>query len=319
MDGAAYFHVPALEREVLSWLMPALSSGGVVVDATVGGGGHAQSLLAAVSGVKLLGIDRDGDAIEAARGRLAGYFGRVTLIQGRFSELERVVRSRTDGRVEAVLYDLGVSSPQLDLADRGFGFRSDGPLDMRMDRTDDLSAQKVVNTYSESRLADIIARYGEEKFARRIAHAIVAKRPISTTSELREVVRSAIPAAARRRGPHPARRTFQALRIEVNRELEELEASLPQAIEVLDPGGRMAVIAYHSLEDRIVKRALRDAARGCRCPVDLPVCVCGRNADVRVLTKKPVRPSRAEVESNPRADSARLRVAMRLAPPEEGG
>ncbi|MEA2452559.1 MAG: rRNA (cytosine1402-N4)-methyltransferase [Actinomycetota bacterium] len=211
-------------------------------------------------------------------------------------------------KVRGVLLDLGVSSPQLDEPDRGFSFRNDGPLDMRMDPTQPLSAEVVVNTYSETDLSRVIARYGEERFARRIAKAILRSRPVSGTRVLADIVKEAIPAATRRTGGHPARRTFQALRIEVNGELEALELGLADAVDYSEPGGRVVVISYHSLEDRIVKRYFVDQARGCTCPPEFPVCVCGKKERVRMLTKRPIRPAAEEIEMNPRAEAAKLRA-----------
>jgi 16S rRNA (cytosine1402-N4)-methyltransferase len=314
-----YEHAPVLVHEVVEWLSPALSSGGVIVDCTVGGGGHAAALLEAAPGLRLVGIDRDDEALEASGRRLGGYGDRVRLVKANFAELGAVIGGDQAGAVEGVLYDLGVSSPQLDRAHRGFRYRGDAPLDMRMDVSGDLTAADVVNGYSETELARVIATYGEERFARRIAGAIVARRAqrkFEGTEDLADVVKGAVPAAARRSGPHPARRTFQAVRIEVNNEIENLERSLPEALQVLKPGGRVAAISYHSLEDRVVKRFFASEARGCRCPRDLPVCVCGRKASVRVLTRKAIRPSDEEKRRNPRSDSARLRVAAKLEPPD---
>lgn len=312
---AAFEHSPVLAREVVEWLSPALGPGLTVADCTLGGAGHAAALLEAVDGLRLIGLDRDEEAIEAATERLRPFGHRVRLVRRDFARLAEVLEELDAEPLAGILYDLGVSSPQLDHAERGFRYRGDAPLDMRMDRSQPLSAADVVNGYEERRLAGVIRRLGEERFAGRIARAIVRRRAdrlFSSTEDLAAVVRDAIPAATRRTGPHPARRTFQAIRIEVNGELEALEATLPAAIGALRPGGRVAAIAYHSLEDRIVKRTFADAARGCRCPPDLPVCVCGREAVLRVLTKRPVRPGDEEVASNPRADSARLRVAERL-------
>lgn len=312
-------HDPVLPAEVLEWLSPALGPGLTLVDCTLGGAGHAAALLRAVDGLRLIGLDRDEAAIAAATERLRPFGDRARLVRSDFSALTDVLEELDVEPLGGVLYDLGVSSPQLDHAERGFRYRSDAPLDMRMDRSQPLTAADVVNGYEERRLARVIGTLGEERFAGRIAHAIVrrrAERPFSGTEDLAAVVRDAIPAATRRTGPHPARRTFQAIRIEVNGELDALRASLPAAIGALRPGGRIAVISYHSLEDRITKRTFVDAARGCRCPPDLPVCVCGRTPDVRLLTRKPVRPGPAELEANPRSDSARLRVAEKLAPPE---
>jgi 16S rRNA (cytosine1402-N4)-methyltransferase len=316
-EGPPFHHVPVLAAEVVQELMPALEAApeGTLVDCTVGGGGHAEALLAAAPGASLVGLDRDPEALAAAAARLARFGDRVVLAHRRFGELAAVLAEVGARDVRGVLYDLGVSSPHLDQPARGFGFRSGGPLDMRMDPAQALTAADVVNGYPEPALASVLSRWGEERFARRIAGAIVRRRlerPFADTADLAEVVKEAIPAATRRTGPHPARRTFQALRIEVNNELGELEATLPQAIEALQPGGRVAVISYHSLEDRLVKRTFADAAAGCRCPRDLPVCVCGARAVLRVITRKPLRPGPEELEGNPRASSAMLRVAERL-------
>jgi len=316
-EGTPFHHVPVLAAEVVRELVPALEAApeGTLVDCTVGGGGHAEALLAAAPGASLIGLDRDPEALAAARRRLARFGDRVILVHRRFGDLAAVLAEVGAGDVRGILYDLGVSSPHLDQPARGFGFRSGGPLDMRMDPAQALTAADVVNGYPEAALASVLSRWGEERFARRIAAAIARRRtqrPFADTTDLAEVVKDAIPAATRRTGPHPARRTFQALRIEVNDELGELEATLPQAIEALRPGGRVAVISYHSLEDRLVKRTFADAAAGCRCPRDLPVCVCGARASLRVVTRKPLRPGAEEIEANPRASSAMLRVAERL-------
>jgi 16S rRNA (cytosine1402-N4)-methyltransferase len=308
-------HVPVLLREVLFWLQPGLERKPLLVDCTVGGGGHSAALMKAVPQASVLGLDRDPEGLIAA-GMVIGASPRVQLVKEDFRALDSAMTEAGHEAAGAILYDLGVSSPQLDRADRGFGYRGDSRLDMRMDPEAPTSAKDVVNTYSEERISLILSRYGEERFARRIARAIIRSRkqgPFESGAQLAEVVKEAIPAATRRTGPHPARRTFQALRIEVNDELGALEESLPQAVHRLVPGGRVAVISYHSLEDRIVKQFFADAARGCRCPSDFPICVCGREADVRVLTRKPIRPSEEEIEANPRSRSARMRVAEKLA------
>lgn len=317
-EGMGFEHIPVLTREVLVWMGPPLP-GRTLIDCTLGGGGHAEALLEAIPGLRVVGIDRDSEAVEAAAKRLGRFGPRAVVRKANFAELAELMGELEGEEIAGVFYDLGVSSPHLDHPQRGFGYGSDAPLDMRMDRTQRLTAETVVNTYSESRLAEVLTRFGEERFARRIAAAIVRRRPrrpFRTTGEVVEAVKEAIPAPARRRGPHPARRTFQALRIEVNRELEALERSLPAALSGVVAGGRVGVISYHSLEDRIVKAVFKEGSRGCRCPSDLPVCVCGRKATLRVLTRKPVRPSLDEVRVNPRSRSARLRVAERLGPPE---
>jgi 16S rRNA (cytosine1402-N4)-methyltransferase len=313
--GAGFSHVPVLSGPALEWLSPALAGGGPLIDCTLGAGGHSEAFLKAIPDLVVIGIDRDRQALEAAESRLEPFGERMRLVQANFSEIDSAARGEGYEQVGAVLYDLGVSSPQLDRADRGFGFRSGFPLDMRMDQTADLKAQNIVNNYSEDRLVEIIFRYGEEKFARRVARAIVLRRasqPFEEASDLAEVVKTAIPAATRRTGPHPARRTFQALRIETNQELESLERSLVRALDLVRVGGRVAVISYHSLEDRIAKQTFRTAAEGCTCPKDLPVCVCGKTPLVKVLTNRPVRPDAEEVARNPRSDSARMRVAEKI-------
>jgi 16S rRNA (cytosine1402-N4)-methyltransferase len=305
-------HVPVLVDTVVDLLLPALGGGDVVVDATLGRAGHARRILEAAPAAHLVGVDRDPDALEASRAHLAAYSERVRLVRDDFSNLPAILERLGTPTVRGVLFDLGVSSPQLDEARRGFGFRSDGPLDMRMDPAQRLSADEVVNSYPKERLEEVLRRYGEERFSRRIARAIHRARPVRTTGELAEVVRDAIPAPARRRGAHPARRTFQAIRIEVNDELGALERVLPLAVDALEPGGRIVAISYHSLEDRIVKKAFTREARGCICPPDFPVCRCGAAARIRILTRRPVRPPAAEVAANPRAASARLRAAQRI-------
>ena len=306
-------HHPVLLDRVVELVVPALEEGGHFVDGTLGRGGHARAILQAAPGVHLVGIDRDQIALDASRANLSAYQERVRLARDDFKNLASVLERLGIASVRGVLLDLGVSSPQLDDASRGFSFREEGPLDMRMDTSSPLSAAQVVNEYPEQDLARVIARYGEERFARRIARAIVAARPIAGTASLAEVVRDAIPAATRRTGGHPARRTFQAIRIEVNDELTALERVMADVIDVLEPSGRVAVLSYHSLEDRIVKSAFNEEALGCVCPPGFPVCTCGAEARLRVLTRKPIRPSEAEIELNPRASAAKLRVAERLA------
>jgi 16S rRNA (cytosine1402-N4)-methyltransferase len=305
-------HEPVLAGPVVDYLLPSLEQGGVFVDATFGRGGHARAILEAAAEAELVGIDRDPQALDEGVADLATYEDRIRLVRDDFENLAAVLERLGIASVRGVLFDLGVSSPQLDEAARGFSFRNDGPLDMRMNPDAPLSAATVVNEYSEKELARVIRDYGEERFASRVARAIVRNRPIERTSELAEVVKEAIPAATRRTGGHPARRTFQAIRIEVNRELDALQSALPDAVDALEPGGRVAVISYHSLEDRIVKRTFNDAANGCTCPPDFPVCVCGAEAAIRILTRRPVRPPEAETEHNPRAASARLRVGEKL-------
>ena len=311
----APLHLPVMVDEVVDVLRPVPP--GVIVDATVGAGGHSRALLEALPDSTLLGIDRDSDALAEAASTLAPFGDRVSLAHARFDALTQIVREQSvkahgHDRVAGVLFDLGVSSMQLDRPDRGFSYRSDAPLDMRMDRSQPTSAGDVVNGYDTRRLAEVIATFGGERFAGRIARAIVAARPLATTDQLAEVVRNAIPAPARRRGGDPARRTFQALRIEVNTELAAIPPALDQALDLLVPGGRVAVLAYHSGEDRIVKeRFVTAATGGCVCPPDLP-CVCGAVPTVRLVWRGTHKPSAAEIETNRRAESARLRAVEKL-------
>jgi len=309
MDGRAS-HVPVLRDQAVGYLVPEPGrDGGVVVDATVGAGGHAERLLDAMGpGGKLLGIDRDASALEIARERLARFGDRVRLEHGNFYDLEDIVSSTGWDPVVGVFYDLGVSSMHFDDPERGFSYKHDAPLDMRMDRSQQLTAADVVNTYSHPDLARVIRTYGEERWASRIAQFILRARrrgPLSTTLELVELIRDAVPSAARRVGPHPARRTFQALRIEVNGELDALGSSLPQAVAMLGTGGRLVAISYHSLEDRIVKRFMVAESRA-----EVP--------RLRLLTRSPVTPGTEEVIVNMRAKAAKLRAAERLASEPEG-
>ena len=297
----------------------AVQPGATVCDCTLGGAGHAGELAALLGGDGLLiGIDQDDMALEAAAAHLAARAPEtpVRLLKGNFGDLDGLLCKAEVPGVDAVLFDLGVSSPQLDIPERGFSYREDAPLDMRMNpRENTLTAAEVINTYTEADLTRILRDYGEERYALQIARAIVRRRaqaPIATTGELVEAIKEGIPAAARRHGGHPARKSFQAVRIEVNGELDALEDGLEAAIRWLNPGGRLCVISYHSLEDRIVKRAFQEAAQGCTCPPDIPVCVCGNVPIVKVITRKPLVASAEEVERNPRARSAKVRVAERL-------
>jgi 16S rRNA (cytosine1402-N4)-methyltransferase len=280
-----------------------------VVDATFGGGGHTRALLAACPGIRVIGIDRDPDAAAEA----AALGPAVTFRIGNFRDLSELVRGEGFDEIAAVIFDLGVSSHQLDVGDRGLSYQRAGPLDMRLGADSPLTAEIVVNGWEEGRLAGVIRRYGEDPQAARIAAAVVRARPLRDTGHLAEVIAGAVPAHVRRAG-HPARRTFQAIRIVVNDELGALTAGLEAALSVLQPGGRIAVISYHSLEDRTVKRRFAAGAAGCVCPPDLPVCGCGRTAALRLLTRRPVVPGEAEVAANPRARSARLRAAEKVRP-----
>jgi 16S rRNA (cytosine1402-N4)-methyltransferase len=322
-SAAGAGHVPVLLDRVLALLAPALAAPGpggrdpVHVDATLGMGGHAEAMLTAHPRLRLVGLDRDTTALERAGRRLAPFGDRVTLAHAVYDELPEVLAGLAIARVEGVLFDLGVSSPQLDEAERGFAYSYDAPLDMRMDRTQRLTAAEVVNTYPAGELARILREYGEERFARRIATAIVRERdrtPFTSTERLVDIVRDAIPAATRRTGGNPAKRTFQALRIEVNAELTTWERALPAALDALSVGGRVVVLSYHSLEDRITKRVLA-AATTDTTPPDLPVPLPDRQPRFRLLTRGAEPASEDEITTNPRAASVRLRAAERIREP----
>ena len=288
---------------------------GIYLDGTLGGAGHSYEIASRLTTGRLIGLDRDETALAAAGARLAPFAGRVTLVHSNFADLAQVLDSLDIPAVDGMLFDLGVSSPQLDDAERGFSYMQDAPLDMRMDRTAGLTAYEVVNTWPEAELKRILYTYGEERYAPRIAAAIAARRterPIATTLELADLIRSAMPAQALREKQHPAKRSFQAIRIAVNGELGAVERMLASAIDRLNPGGRLAVITFHSLEDRIVKTAFQEAARGCTCPKDFPVCVCGKKPKVKLITRHPIVADEAELAENPRARSAKLRVAEKL-------
>ena len=311
----AFDHIPVLRDEVVSLF--ASVPPGTVVDATVGGGGHAAALLEAYPTLRVLGMDRDPAALEAARSRLSAYGERATLVRAPFSALGSVLDDAGLSTVSGVLFDLGVSSPQLDVPERGFSFRRDGPLDMRMDPGGSVTAADLVNGLPEDALAALFRESGEGRLAARIARAVVRARPLATTGQLADVVASAVPAARRRKG-HPARRVFQALRIAVNDELGELAAALPVALGRLAVGGVCAVISYHSGEDRLTKDAFAEAASGgCVCPPGLP-CVCGAVARHRLLFRGARKPSAAEVAANPRSESARLRAMARTLADDRG-
>jgi 16S rRNA (cytosine1402-N4)-methyltransferase len=308
-------HVPVLLERVLALFAPALDvPGAVVVDATLGLGGHSEAMLSRFAGLRLVGLDRDPAALELSGRRLAPFGERVTLVHAVYDQLPAVLRRLGLARVQGVLFDLGVSSMQLDEPARGFAYAQDAPLDMRMDPTTGITAAEVVNTYPAEDLTRIVRTYGEERFARRIAETIVRERerePFSSTARLAELVRAAIPAATRRTGGHPAKRTFQALRIEVNGELTALERALPAAIEAVAVGGRVVVLSYHSLEDRLVKRAFAAGATPSG-PPDLPVLLPEHEPTLRILTRGAQAPDEAEVAANPRAASARLRAVEKL-------
>lgn len=305
-----YTHKPVLLDECIEALQ--IRPDGVYVDGTLGRAGHSREIARRLTTGRLVCLDRDMAAIDAAKTRLAQWMDRVTLIHTNFSELETVLAGAGITGVDGMLFDLGVSSPQLDDASRGFSYMQDAPLDMRMDVSAPLTAWEVVNRWSFEELRRILTEYGEERYSHKIAKTIVARReekPIGTTLELVEVIKSAMPPAALREKQHPAKRSFQAIRIAVNGELDALPPMLEGAVKLLNPGGRLAVITFHSLEDRIVKQTMKDLATGCTCPPGFPVCVCGKKPKITLISRKPIVSGAAELEENPRARSAKLRVA----------
>ena len=288
---------------------------GIYIDGTAGGGGHSYAIASRLTKGRLIAIDRDDEAVKAAGERLAPLGERAIVRKSNYSDFADVCDALGVAKIDGILLDLGVSSYQLDTAERGFSYNADAPLDMRMDKSNPFRAYDVVNGYSEEKLKKILYEYGEERFAPRIAALIVAERerhPIETTGELVALIKKAMPAAAREGGHHPAKRSFQAIRIEVNGELACIEPTLRRAAERMNPGGRIAVITFHSLEDRIVKQTFASMAEGCTCPKDFPVCVCGKQPQIRVVSKKPILPSEEELENNPRSRSAKLRIAEKL-------
>ena len=288
---------------------------GIYLDGTAGGAGHSSQIAARLTNGKLIAIDRDDAAIKAATARLAPFGERATVVKSNYSDIANVCRELGINGIDGLLLDLGVSSYQLDTAERGFSYNADAPLDMRMDKDSPFSAYNVVNEYSEQELKRVIYEYGEERFAPKIAAAIVRQRqiaPIETTGELVSLIKGAMPAAAREGGHHPAKRTFQAIRIEVNGELEIIAPTIRDAVSLMNKGGRIAIITFHSLEDRIVKQTFAELASGCTCPKNFPVCVCGNKPRIKLISKKPILPSKAELEENPRSRSAKLRVAEKL-------
>ena len=310
-----YTHKPVLLDACIQALN--IRPDGIYVDGTLGRAGHSMEIARRLTTGRLICIDRDQAAIDAAQVRLAPWLDRVTLVRSNFSELGAILSGAGVSGADGMLFDLGVSSPQLDDASRGFSYMQDAPLDMRMDTSAPLSAYEVVNTWSQEELRRILYEYGEERYAPAIAKAIVRARetaPVNTTLELVEIIRGAMPPAALREKQHPAKRSFQAIRIAVNGELDALPPMLEAAVDGLNPGGRLAVITFHSLEDRIVKRTLADLAKGCTCPPEFPVCVCGRKPRVRLVNRKPVTADGAELADNPRARSAKLRVAEKCDP-----
>ena len=307
-------HIPIMLNQVLDGLQ--IKPEGVYVDGTLGGAGHSYEIVKKLSGGgRLVGIDQDGDAIYSAGARLQKYKDRVDIVKSNYVNMPAVLDNLGIEKVDGILLDLGVSSYQFDNAERGFSYRYDAPLDMRMDRDSDYTAEDIVNDYSEEDLRRIIKEYGEEKFAGRIAAEIVRSRGnkrIKTTFDLNDIITEAIPAAARRHGGHPAKKTYQAIRIELNRELTVLSDSIDNMIDRLKPEGRLCIITFHSLEDRIVKNAFKTAENPCICPPEFPVCVCGRKSKGRVITKKPIEADENEREENPRSTSAKLRIFERI-------
>ncbi len=308
-----FHHVSVLLEECIEGLN--IRPDGIYVDGTLGGGGHSSRIAALLTTGRHIGIDRDPVALEAAGKRLEPYADRVTLVHANFCEMASVLKNLGISGVDGILLDLGVSSPQLDDGERGFSYMVDAPLDMRMNSQDTLSAYDVVNSWPYEELKRILYDYGEERYAPKIAAAICSRRenaPIATTLELVDVIRGAMPASALREKQHPAKRSFQAIRIAVNDELGAVSKVMEDAIPLLNPGGRLAVITFHSLEDRIVKNAMAEAAKGCTCPPNFPVCVCGNKPKVKLITRKPIVSGEEELERNPRARSAKLRICEKL-------
>jgi 16S rRNA (cytosine1402-N4)-methyltransferase len=306
--------MPVLVKEVVEWIHG--KDGGIYVDATIGSGGHAVALLDTYPGIALLvGIDRDAQAVALAKKNLAAFHKRATVVHGNFNTIKTILGTLHIERIDGIIFDLGVSSMQLSDPLRGFSFMAEGPLDMRMDQDTAVQAQDLVNSLSAPALEEIFRTYGEERWARKIAHAIQRNRvtqPISTTTELSRIISAAIPARYRPAAIHPATRTFQALRMAVNNELKNLNHALDETLDLLNSGGRMCVISFHSLEDRIVKQKFRQWEKGCTCPPRAPQCICGNEKKIHVLTRKPIVPSRDEVQINPRSRSAKLRVAEKI-------
>ena len=307
-------HISVLLDETIDGLD--IKPDGIYVDGTLGGGGHSYEILRRLSPKgRLIGIDQDGEALKAAGERLKKFENQITLVRSNYCEIDKVLKELNVEKVDGILLDIGVSSYQLDNLERGFSYKSDAPLDMRMDIRSPLSAYKVVNEYSVDELNRIIREYGEERWAKRIAQFIVQEReikPIETTFELVSVIKKAVPKGARADGPHPAKRTFQAIRIEVNNELGILEDTINSMVDILKSGGRICIITFHSLEDRIVKNVFRNLENPCTCPRDFPICVCGKKPKVKVITRKPIAPSKEELEVNHRSRSAKLRIVEKL-------
>ena len=306
-------HTPVLFEETLDLL--ALKDTGIWVDGTLGGGGHSFGMLSRTKEARLVGIDRDAEAICAAKKRLSEFTKRVTFVNDNFSHIKEILKELNIDKIDGAVLDLGISSYQIDNAERGFSYMHNAVLDMRMDQKNPTSARDIVNEYTKDELSRIFFDYGEERWSKRIAGFIEEKRkdkPIETTFELVDIIKAAIPKGAREEGSHPAKRVFQALRIETNGELEILKRAVCDFADVLKPGARLAVITFHSLEDRIVKQTFKELESGCTCPADFPVCVCGKKPEIKIITKKPILPKNEEIGRNPRAKSAKLRAAEKI-------
>lgn len=306
-------HIPIMINEVIKGLN--IKEDGIYIDGTLGGAGHSYEIAKRLKTGKLIGIDQDRDALEKAREVLAEFGDKIVFIHDNYENVDQVLEELSIEKVDGILLDIGVSSYQLDRGDRGFSHNQDAKLDMRMDKSQDFTAWDLVNKYDEKDIGDIIWKYGEDRWAKRIAQFIVNERqikPIDTTLELVEVIKKAIPKKVRMEGHHPAKKTFQAIRIEVNRELEVLENSIDKMIKVLSPGGRLAIISFHSLEDRIVKEKFRYLYKDCICPPQLPQCICEKEREIKIITRKPISAGPEEVEYNPRSRSAKLRIAEKI-------
>ena len=306
-------HVPVLLNEVIDGLK--IKEDGIYVDATLGGGGHSKYIIEKLTSGKLIGIDQDENALKKANEVLKDYSDNLILVHNNYENIDKVLIALGIEKIDGILLDIGVSSHQLDEKSRGFSHNQDAPLDMRMDRTSSFTAKDLVNTYSQKELEDIIWNYGEDRWAKRIAEFIVEARrekPIETTFELVTIIKKAIPSGARRGGPHPGKRTFQGIRIEVNRELDVLKSSIPKMVELLNPGGRIAIITFHSLEDRIVKNSFKELYKDCICPPEFPQCICDKHREIEIITRKPILPSKGEIKKNPRSRSAKLRIGEKL-------
>lgn len=307
------FHKPIMVKEVIEGLN--IKEDGVYVDGTLGGGGHSIEIVKRLKNGKLIGIDQDKAAINKAKEKLKDYSEKTIIIHDNYINIDKILHNLNIEKVDGILLDLGVSSHQLDIGERGFSYHKNAPLDMRMNRDETFTAWHVVNEYSQKKLEKILWKYGEEKWAKRIAEFIVRERKektINTTLELVNVIKKAIPKGARSEGQHPARKTFQGIRIEVNKELEIIKKVIPKMVELLSKGGRLCIIDFHSLEDRIVKRSFKELNKDCICPPDFPICICDKKKQINIITKKPITPKKDEIENNPRSRSAKLRIAEKV-------